>query len=66
MVVQPKTIRYAIFGFAVPAARAGSPEHSGTVDLLDKRIRAVEFTTLSPEEIQARIAANHRPWWRFW
>ena len=64
--VQPKTIRYALFGFAVPGERAGSPEHQATVELLDERIRAVEFTTLSPEEIQAKIAASRRPWWKFW
>jgi len=64
--VQAKTIRYALFGFAVPLDRAGSSENKATVELLDERIRAVEFTTLSPEEIQARIAASRRPWWKFW
>jgi len=64
--VQPKTIRYALFGFAVPADRAGSPEHEETLALLDGRIRAVEFTTLSPEEIQAKIRASRGPWWKFW
>ena len=64
--VPPRTVRYAVFGFAVPAQKAGSPPHEQTVRMLDERIRGVMFTTLTPEEIGAMATSTRRPWWRFW
>jgi hypothetical protein len=59
--VPPRTIRYAVFGFAVATERAGATDHRQTVDLLDGLIRAVKFTTLTPEAIRTMA---RRPWWK--
>ena len=64
--VLPRTVRLAVFGFAVPAQDAGNPEHVRIVHLLDAEIRAAIFTHLTPEEIQAMIKQARGPWWKFW
>ncbi|HEV2948945.1 MAG TPA: hypothetical protein VGX70_16345 [Gemmataceae bacterium] len=65
--VPPKTIRLALFGFAVLEAEAASETHQQKVAMLDHQIRGTVLTSLTPEEIQARVAGQEkRTWWRFW
>ncbi len=50
-----------MFVYAVPESGASDE----VLSMLDREIRQAEFTSLTAEEVQARVKAV-RPWWRVW
>ena len=58
----PTTVRLALFSFTTSPAN----ENEGIIKLLEAEVRAAQFTELTTEQVQARIAASRRPWWKVW